>query len=135
MRHQDPLLTTGLMVITLGIYGLFWYYRINKELVELGRSRNVAGLGDNPTLSLLALLPGGFLFIPPYISYYGCTQRIRTAQTTLLGRATINGVLIVVMIVLGFLLLLPLLFIPYHVQSAMNTLSNGPATGLGSPQP
>ena len=52
-------------IVTLGIYTVVWWYMINRELRDLGEERKAPGLGDNPTLLLLAFLFGGFLLYIP----------------------------------------------------------------------
>src|SRR5215216_673006 len=42
-------------------YGLYWWYQVNREMVDLGKALNADGLGDNPTMSLLAFFPGFLL--------------------------------------------------------------------------
>jgi Domain of unknown function (DUF4234) len=74
-KQRHPLGVIGLMIITIGIYGFFWYYYVNKELAELGKARGTDELGDNPMLSLLAIIPGFILIIPPYVSMWGTWKR------------------------------------------------------------
>ena len=50
-------------LITLGIYHLVWWYKINKELKAYGEAKGY-DLGQNPTNSVLALFPGGIIVIP-----------------------------------------------------------------------
>ena len=56
LRH--PVAVPVLTVVTLGIYGIYWWYQVNREMVDLGQARNADGLGDNATMSLLAMFPG-----------------------------------------------------------------------------
>jgi hypothetical protein len=51
-------------IVTPGIYVLFWWYFVNREMADYGRARDTKELGDNPTLSLLALMPGAFVVVP-----------------------------------------------------------------------
>ena len=73
-----------LVIITFGIYYLFWYYFINRELRDFGRSTADTEAGEriqvNPWVSLLAVSLGAFLIIPPFVSMYRTFGRIRTAQ-------------------------------------------------------
>ena len=39
-------------------------------MVELGRARGTGELGDSPGTSLLALIPGFLIIVPPLVSYY-----------------------------------------------------------------
>jgi len=64
----------GLPIITLGIYGLVWWYKINRELRDFDNPQS------KPTNSLLAFLPGGLIIIPPFVSIFQAGKRIRQAQ-------------------------------------------------------
>lgn len=80
-KERNPLGVIGLTLITLGIYGIFHYYFINKELVELGKARGTTELGENAMMSLLAVFPGVLLLgIPTLISYWGTWKRQNAAR-------------------------------------------------------
>ena len=64
VKLRDPIMVVVLTVVTFGIYHLFWWYYANRELADYGRARGVDELGDNPTMSVLALFPGGLLIVP-----------------------------------------------------------------------
>jgi hypothetical protein len=79
VRH--PLASFGLVFLTLGIYYLVWYYRINRELRDLGRATGQEErLGRHPFTSLLAITVGWLVLVPPFISFYRTLQRIEVAQ-------------------------------------------------------
>lgn len=100
IRH--PVGVAVLTFITIGIYGLYWWYQVNREMVDLGKARNVDGLGDNPTTSLLAFFPGALVILPPFFSLYNGTQRMKRAQEVTTGTTpTLNGWIIVILIVVG----------------------------------
>ena len=46
-----------LELITLAIYGFFWWYFIHRELRDYGRAKNTNELGTSPGTSLLAITP------------------------------------------------------------------------------
>lgn len=74
-----------LVIITLGIYYLFWYYFVNRELRDFGRASAASGesrINVNPWISLLAVTLGWLLIIPPFVSMFRTFSRIRTAQDT-----------------------------------------------------
>jgi hypothetical protein len=89
VRH--PVAVPVLAVITLGIYYIYWWYQVNREVVDLGRARNLTGLGDNPTLSALAVFPGALVIVPPLFSLYNGVKRFQRAQQAALGNSTLNG--------------------------------------------
>lgn len=69
-KIRNPLGVIGLGLITLGIYTIFWYYFINKELAEMGKARNTDELGTSPGTSVLAITLGVFIIVPPFVSVY-----------------------------------------------------------------
>lgn len=78
-KIRNPLGVIGLTLITFGIYGIFWYYFINREMADFGRARGTAELGDSPGKSVLAIIPGFLLIVPPFISIYNTCKRAETA--------------------------------------------------------
>jgi hypothetical protein len=81
--------------VTLGIYHLVWWYRINKEMKAYGESLGY-DLGRNPTNSLLAVFPGGLIVIPALITYWKGTVRVQGTQA-LADREPINGWLVLLL--------------------------------------
>src|SRR4051794_41805053 len=73
VKLRSPWAAALLPFITLGIYHLVWWYRINRELHDVGDARGV-DLGRNPANSLLALFPGALIIIPPFVSYWRGTK-------------------------------------------------------------
>jgi len=61
--------------ITLGIYHLVWWYKINGEARDFDENIKV-----EPVLSLLALVPGAVIIIPPFVSVYRTGERIGQMQ-------------------------------------------------------
>jgi hypothetical protein len=79
-KVRSPLGVVGLSLVTLGIYYVYWYFQVNNELSNLGESRGTDELGTAPTKSLLAMVPGFLLIIPPFVSLYHTCQRINRGQ-------------------------------------------------------
>jgi hypothetical protein len=79
-KIRNPLAPALLPFITFGIYTLVWYYRINKELAEMGRARNTEELGTSPGTSLLAVLIGWVIIVPPFLSIYNTWKRAYAAE-------------------------------------------------------
>jgi Domain of unknown function (DUF4234) len=133
IRH--PVAVAALSVVTIGIYFLYWWYQVNREMVDLGRARNAEGLGDNPTLSLLAMFPGGLIIIPPYFSLYNGVQRIKRAQEVGLGYSkdqTINGWIVLALIVGSFFVGVTGLIVPAYIQSELNKVWQAQTTPAGA---
>jgi len=61
--------------LTLGIYHLYWWYKINDEARRLDPSIDV-----NPLMSLLAFFPGFLIIVPPFVSVYRTAERIRLME-------------------------------------------------------
>jgi ABC-type dipeptide/oligopeptide/nickel transport system permease component len=89
VKIRNPWAVALLPIITLGIYHLVWWYRINRELRDYGEAKGI-DLGQNPTNSLLALFPGGIVIVPALITYYRGFQRVQQASG-LAGKEVPNG--------------------------------------------
>jgi hypothetical protein len=121
-KKRNPLGVFGLTLITIGIYHLFWWYYVNKEMVELGRAKGTGELGDSPGTSLLALIPGFLIIVPPLVSYYRGVQRMQAAAR-LTGAEPANGwIALIIFFVIGFA------FAPY-LQSCLNKVWDAQAGG------
>lgn len=83
-KIRTPIAVPVLAIITLGIYVIFWWYFINREMADLGRAKGVPELGDNPVLSL-AITIGALVIIPPFVSLWRTCKRIETGQNRVLG--------------------------------------------------
>ncbi len=86
--------------ITLGIYHLVWWYRVNREMRDLGHDRGV-DLGQRPTNSLLALFPGGLIIVPALVSYWRGTRRVIDAGG-LVGTEPANGWIALILYIVLF---------------------------------
>lgn len=79
-KIRNPLGVIGLSFITLGIYAIFWYYFVNKELAEIGRANNTDECGTSPGTSVLAVTLGVFILVPPFVSIYNTCKRLSAAE-------------------------------------------------------
>jgi hypothetical protein len=121
----------GLNIITLGIYYYYWYFQINDELKEMGRARGDEELASSkPINSLIAVLFGGILIVPPFVSIYRTGKRIQRAEQ-------LGGVRHDNHPGLAFLLAFPLglLIIPALLHYAMITKHQNQALMAASGQP
>ena len=78
-KVRSPWGVLGLSIVTLGIYYLVWYYKINREMSDWGAQNNV-DIGLSPGMSLIAVTVGAFLVIPPFISIWGTGKRMQLTQ-------------------------------------------------------
>jgi hypothetical protein len=77
-KIRDPLITALLWLVPL--YGIFWYFYVNKEMAAVGQARGSAEAGDNPTNSVLAVFPGALAcLVPTILSYFNATGRLQAA--------------------------------------------------------
>lgn len=127
-KKRNPWGVFGLSLITLGIYHFFWWYYVNKEMVELGRAKGTGELGDSPGTSLLALIPGFLIIVPPLVSYYKGTQRMQAAAR-LTGAEPANGWLALILF-----LVIGIAFPPY-LQSQLNKVWDAQAGGAAAAIP
>ena len=74
-KKRNPWGVWGLTLITLGIYGFVWYYKINDESRRLLKDDTI-----KPGISLLAIILGWLIIVPPFVSYYRTAERIGRMQ-------------------------------------------------------
>ena len=75
-KIRNPLAPALLPFVTFGIYSIVWYFKINKEMAELGKATGrTQELGDSPGTSLIAVLLGWMILVPPFISHYNTFKR------------------------------------------------------------
>jgi hypothetical protein len=74
-KTRNPWGVWLLSIVTLGIYGLWWYWKVNDEVRRYDPRIEV-----DPTVALLALLFGWIIIVPPFVSIYRTGQRISMAQ-------------------------------------------------------
>lgn len=98
VKIRSPWAVALLPIVTLGIYHLVWWYRINRELRDFGRARGY-DLGQNPTNSLLALFPGGLIIVPALVSYWRGVKRVQGAARVA-GLEPVNGWIALILYVL-----------------------------------
>ena len=78
IRH--PLGVVGLTLITLGIYFLFWYYFVNREMRDYGVAHGTEECGTSPGMSLAAMTLGWLIIVPPFVSIYFSWKRLNAAS-------------------------------------------------------
>jgi hypothetical protein len=79
-KIRNPLGVIGLSFITLGIYAIFWYYYVNKEMAAVGRAKETDDLGDSPGTSVLAVTLGALVIVPAFISLYNAWKRLNSGE-------------------------------------------------------
>ncbi len=136
-KVRNPWGVLGLGLITLGIYNIVWYYKINKEFKEYGAVQGDQELADsNPTNSVLAVTLGALIIVPAIISFYNTVKRAQRVQQ-LGGVEPMNGWIVLILL----LVISPAVY-PY-MQSELNKLwerypsltEGGGAIPAGTQQP
>jgi hypothetical protein len=89
-RVRSPWAVFGLVVVTLGLYAIYWWFQANRELRDLGRGRQV-DLGDSPGRSVAAFALGGLLVVPWVWTAVGTARRIARAQAEVGSPARLDG--------------------------------------------
>jgi hypothetical protein len=91
-KVRKPWGVIGLTFITLGVYHIFWWYFVNRELRDLGRAKGVSGLGEHPGLSCVAAWLGAWtLYIATVGTYVAGTKRVQRAQQLVGCEDRVNG--------------------------------------------
>lgn len=75
---RNPLGVLGLSFITLGIYFFYWYWKINDELSTFGHDDTIS-----PTRSLMAILFGWIIIVPPFIAIYNTAKHVQNDEQRL----------------------------------------------------
>jgi hypothetical protein len=112
VKLRSPWAAALLPIVTLGIYHLVWWYRVNRELRDYGRATGY-DLGQSPTSSLLALFPGALIIVPALITYWRGTKRMQGAAR-IAGTESPNGWIALVL----YLIIAPALWA--YMQVSLN---------------
>src|SRR3954467_8746708 len=128
-KIRSPWAPALLPFITLGIYAAVWYYKINREMADLGRAKNTDELGDSPGKSLLAVTIGWVIIVPAVLSLINTGKRVQAAQRLSGIDPQMNGWLAVVM----GLLISPVLYAyeQSELKKAWRNIGETPAIPAG----
>jgi Domain of unknown function (DUF4234) len=121
-KIRNVIAVAVLVVVTLAIYLVFWWYFINRELADLGRAKGTNELGDSPAKSTLALFPGALLIVPALWTTVTTFKRVQAAQR-LTGQTPINGWLGVLL----YIVISPVFYA--YMQSGLNGVWKAQASG------
>ena len=119
---RNPLGVLGLSLITFGIYGFYWYYKVNEEILRYTRDDTIS-----PSRSLLAVIPGFLLIVPPFIAYYNTANHIAQIQQQRDLASQISPALVVL---LGILIWIGM---AAYVQEHLNRVWDAAAGESGGP--
>jgi Domain of unknown function (DUF4234) len=126
-KVRNPLGVVGLSIVTIGIYYIFWWYFINREMRDLGRSRNT-DLGQEPVQSVLAITLGALIIVPALVTLWRTSARIEAAQETVgLDRRVSGPIIFILLLLIGPVGI-------WYAQSELNKAWDAQGTGA-LPQP
>ena len=77
--------------LTLGIYHLVWWYKINREARDLD-----AGIEVSPAVAVIAITLGALIIVPPWVSIFKTGDRIAKVQSAAGMPSSCSGALGVV---------------------------------------
>jgi hypothetical protein len=122
-KKRSPFGVWGLGIITLGVYGFVWYFKINDEARRFLKDDAI-----RPGVSVLAFIPGFLLVVPPYVSVYRTGTRIVRMEEK---AGTATRTIPLLGLILAFIVSL---YVPYY-QSQLNKVwedaaARGNAAGL-----
>ncbi len=107
---SSPVVTWLLTLVTLGIYWLVWYYKVNKQVKAIDPTIEV-----KPGMAVVAVTLGSLLIVPPFVSIVKTGSRIAQAQRAAGVTSDCSGVV-------GLLLAFVLGLTPLYYQSKLNTV-------------
>lgn len=127
---RNPLGVLGLTFITLGIYGLYWYYKINDEIRTFEKDESIS-----PVRSLMAMLFGWIIIVPPFIAMYNTAQHIQRMEERTGVQQQISPALAVVLLIV--ISLLSGIYEQEHLNRVWDTAAGmrAPATPPMPPPP
>jgi uncharacterized protein DUF4234 len=97
-KKRDPLAVLGLTFLTLGVYFLIWYYKINDELRRAEDDQSIS-----PTRSLMAMIFGWLLIVPPFIAMYNTAKHVQQLETRRgVGQTVEPALTVILMLLLSF---------------------------------
>ena len=93
--RREPLGVLGLTVVTFGIYFFYWYYKINDELRRYEHDDTIS-----PTRSLMAMLFGWMIIVPPFIALYNTGKHVQGAEQRKAIQPQLEPALVIVLFLL-----------------------------------
>ena len=88
---RNPLGVLALSIVTLGIYFFYWYYKVNDELRRFEHDESIS-----PTRSLMAILFGWIIIVPPFIAMYNTAKHVQGAEQRLGVQPQLEPALVIV---------------------------------------
>ena len=108
---RQPLGVLGLSIITLGIYGFYWYYKVNQEIQRYTGDQTIS-----PSRSLLAVLPGFLLIVTPFIAYYNTANHIAEMERSRGIASEISPALVIALMLIGMVGIVVGMYVQEHLN-------------------
>ena len=126
--RRNPLGVVGLTLITFGIYGLYWWWKINDELRLVEGDDSIS-----PTRSLMAMLFGWIIIVPPFIAAWNTAKHIEGFERRLGVQQTVEPILVLVLMVL--LAIANGAYLQDHLNRGWDAAAGGSASGVRAQLP
>jgi hypothetical protein len=125
VKERSPWGVFLIAIVTLGIYYLVWYYKVNREVRDFGQALTRRRMDPawaertnvSPGGAVVAITLGGLLIIPPFVSTWRTGNRIKAAQE---GAELPDPMSVGAFFVLY---LLALIFLPFEITYAQANLN------------
>lgn len=111
-----------LSIVTLGIYWLYWYYVINKEIMQVARG----AVQCSPGIALLSQ----FVPIAGIVSWYNTAKRLQTAKRAANDPDSSDPAVWLIIAILA-----PFGIYTALMQGSLNTLIDHISRGAAAPAP
>ena len=115
---RQPLGVLGLSIITLGIYGFYWYYKVNQEIQRYTGDQTIS-----PSRSLLAVIPGFLLIVPPFLAYYNTASHVAQMERSRGIASEISPALVVALMLIGMLGIVVGVYVQEHLNRVWDSAS------------
>ena len=123
-KQRNPLGVLGLSFITIGIYFFYWYYKVNEEVQRFERDETMS-----PVRSLMAIIFGWIIIVPPFIAMYNTAKHVRGVEERLSIQPQLEpAIVIVIMLVVS-------IGNGLYIQEHLNRIWDRAAASGASPAP
>jgi hypothetical protein len=130
-KVRNPLGVVALSIVTIGIYYIFWWYFINREMRDLGRARN-RDLGQSPGQSVLAITLGALIIVPALVTLWRTSARIESSQEAVgIANRASGPIIFILLLLIGPV---GIWYAQSELNKAWDAQRSGGASG-GLPQP
>jgi hypothetical protein len=113
-------------ILTLGIYHLVWWYKINRE------ARDFARIEVSPAISVVAITLGVIIIVPPWVSIYRTGERIGRMQAAAGLPVSCYGI---IGLIASFFLGLHTLYYQYELNKTWEAIGAPEGTVVTLPGP